>query len=479
MIPVPTHSIVLMSDSVTVLDELRYVAQIFRDVTGVSLEVRGPGETAESGLVIHYADQPPSSWRGIFIPRLSLTDRSNLVKLHCDGPLAMERVIHGSEILIYHTETVEVFADGVDLVAERIVFCFDLFQNAFLRLSCAAERRVERDGHSVSGYRPRHLPAEFYAKPAVNYLFELLLAALERLGPGISPRRISSTQILITHDIDAVRKTWLKGGKQAAFNLYNVARLVWKRRWVSAARLVRRNFDLLLGPNDFDQFYLWEEMGAALLEPTVFHVYVREPRLAARRSRTERWIDPDYDLVNDSNLRDSLLRMNSVGAALGLHGSYASFDDAERLAAQKRILEESCQVACVHIRQHWLRFSFERTWHAQEEAGFLFDTGFGFNDTVGFRSGLAHSHHPWDEKARRARAITIIPMIAMDATVFDYILLEPPDVDELLSRLVAETRKFGGCANFNWHTHGASRAYGWHRVLADLQLPRKEKSHAA
>jgi hypothetical protein len=151
-----------------------------------------------------------------------------------------------------------------------------------------------------------------------------------------------------------------------------------------------------------------------------------------------------------------------------LHGSYESSCDAEKLSEEKNRWEELIEVPCHYIRQHWLRFSFRDTWQTHEKCGFATDTGFGFNNQIGFRAWFAHPFHPWDEEKQKAHKIRVIPMVAMDSTVFDYLLLSETKAKSQLRSLFEETQKFGGQVNINWHTHGASRYFNWQHAYAGI-----------
>lgn len=472
----------LVTDDPTSVDWLSYVAQVFGEVTGLILAVHAAGHAASikisrgETIAIHYAARPPRGWSGVFIPRLMIGENSAAAEVICNGPLSRFSMIRGAAIPITHTSSRVLKEDGLIRSAEGVTLEFDLLQNAFLRLSCALERRSENPRKGSHGYLPSGFSLAELAKPIVNYLFELLCCALRGFVPAIALRSLPSGQVLSTHDIDAVHKTWLKGGKQVIMNLRNMVRCALKGRWPEAGRMFGRSVTLLFGRDDFDQLPFWEELGAALPALPLFHVYVRTRGNSRRKGWRAHAIDPDYDVVRDIGLRQQLRDLKRRGFGVGLHGSYDSFDDRELLAEEKRLLEDIIESPCEHIRQHWLHFSFQRTWRCQEEVGFAIDTGFGFNNAMGFRSGLAHPHHPWDEKNRKPHRIKIIPMVAMDATLFDYLLMAPEQARLALQELVRETRIFGGCVNINWHTHGASRAYNWHQDLLRFHPSRQENA---
>jgi len=113
-------------------------------------------------------------------------------------------------------------------------------------------------------------------------------------------------------------------------------------------------------------------------------------------------------------------------------------------------------------RQHWLRFSFGRTWKIQREAGFQLDTTLGFNDRPAFRNGAALMMNPWNEVSDSpVTGFSILPMVLMDSHLYDYQPYSEDQRKEAIRYWIEEIKSVGGEATVIWHQRVMSRDYGW------------------
>lgn len=445
--------------------KLRYTLEIFRDITGIELIPQLVNRNVASIPCVLYAPEKPSHFRGVFLPYLPEVDCSSEFPLTFCGPLTRDSKVHGSEITVYGSAVAQRNEGGYSSENGSIIFSFDLLKNCFLRLSCAKERQRKHAFHTDQSYVRNNCQRDAYLKPMVNYLFELFQLSLRVYWPNLAEIDTSRRQssLLLSHDIDALQRTYLKAIKQLVMNVSKIPRVFRCRNWERSQKLFSQTFSLFFGKDDFDQIERWTEIDRMGKAVPLFYVYVRSHKKGLRKKICSWIFDPQYDLAKDKGLQKRLRRLSETGVVFGLHGSYDSYNDGEALTREKKILEDTIGCAVKHVRQHWLRFSFRDTWRAQEEAGFQFDAGFGFNNQVGFRSWLAHSHRPWDEERQQAHKLFVVPLVAMDSTLFDYLCFSDSQVAQTLSSLLAEVQKFNGTTTINWHTHGASHHLQWHQ----------------
>ncbi|MEP7027546.1 MAG: polysaccharide deacetylase family protein [Candidatus Eisenbacteria bacterium] len=158
-----------------------------------------------------------------------------------------------------------------------------------------------------------------------------------------------------------------------------------------------------------------------------------------------------------------MARLAGRGFDVGLHGSYLSHRDGPDLARQREQIAAASGRPAEGTRQHFLRFDIARTWRAQEEAGFAYDSTLGYNEAIGFRAGIAAPFAPWDVAAGRPHRLLELPLTVMDGALFRTMSLDGPQAAARVRAHLAEVEEAGGLAVLLWHPNGAhERAFpGW------------------
>jgi hypothetical protein len=279
------------------------------------------------------------------------------------------------------------------------------------------------------------------------------------LGP------LPKAEIRLTHDVDAVTKTGAIRLKQAAFNAFNcmrsLGRLQIHRFFESLAKACR-----FLGSTDdywcFEQIRKMErEQGRS----STFNFYAGKP--GPQRTPRERLMDPAYD-IHEHRLREELATLRNGGWEVGLHPSYDAWADKQRFLAEKQNLERATGADVTTCRQHWLRFSFEKTWQMQAACKIVEDTTLGFNDRPGFRNSAALTWHPWDPARKQPMGIKATPMVLMDSHLYDYKPLSTRGRTREIAKWLYEVKSVGGQVTVIWHQRVFSQDYGWRSGYAQL-----------
>ncbi len=356
----------------------------------------------------------------------------------------------------------EACAAGGDCDWERV----DWWLAAFLLLEAWHERAWESEQgpvHSYSG-RLEGWDSFVWQHAWVNRIALFLRAwALQRsdaqsLGP------LPRTQVCITHDVDAVRKTVAIRLKQSAFIAFNALRLAAAGRVGEAWRRARHAARFLLTPGDWSA-----TLSDTLAMEQAAGVRSRLHVFAGRRGPSlRRWLfDPGYTL-NAPALQVVWAEAARGGWVVGLHGSFDSWGAAPVLHAERERLGTASHVPVRTCRQHWLRFSWQRTWAAQEEAGLQEDTTLMFNDRPGWRNSAALAWRPWDAGRGQAHELKALPTVVMDSHLYDYLPLSAAERSAALCKWLDELVAVRGQAAVLWHPHTLSSDYGWREGFAEL-----------
>lgn len=333
---------------------------------------------------------------------------------------------------------------------------------AFWYLNGSAERAHEAAHgpvHSYS-YKLAGWPRRMWDRAWVNRIALFLRRWAARqahaneadlLGPLPQP------EILITHDVDAVRKTWSIRGKQSAFHVFNGARRMSAGDFRGAVAKLGSAARFMLSQADYWRFDELAEMERAAGVVPAFMVYGRAP---SHRKGKLRLLDPDYDVMENA-VADRLRALAQQGCVVGLHPSFDSWENSAAMQEERLRVERACAAPVTSCRQHWLKFSWARTWCAQQQAGLKLDMTLGFNDRPGFRNGAALRFSPWDEARGAPLTIESVPLVLMDSQLYDYAEMDDAARAAVIQRWIGEVVEVRGTASVVWHPHTLSSDYGW------------------
>ena len=270
-------------------------------------------------------------------------------------------------------------------------------------------------------------------------------------------------QIHLTHDVDALAKTLPIRLKQSSFNLLNAARCLRHGQYRHMVGRLLHASSFLFSWDDwwtFTQLQKWEA-DAGIRATFYFH--------ADRRLKTlKNWLfDPSYDLAAPK--QSALLRhLVSEGHRIGLHPSFDTWQDYLQIAAQRAWVEESAGVSITQCRQHWLRFSWQYTWAAQQSAGLKYDSTLMFNDRHGFRNSSALCWAPWHPHGDSSHDIYALPTVFMDSHFYDYQSISPALRNQTIRNYIEECNIVSGEVALLWHPHTLSKDFGWSDGFRDL-----------
>jgi hypothetical protein len=263
----------------------------------------------------------------------------------------------------------------------------------------------------------------------------------------------------MTHDLDAVAKTFAIRSKQTAFTAVNILRLLGRGEVSQARRRAARCVRFAASTPSYN--LLRQATDLANGGRGVIYVFAGGSRTTVAR----RLIDPSYSLTPDV-VRD-LMSLARDGWIIGLHPSIDAWKDPESMRQARTRLEAALGTPVRDCRQHWLRFGWSGTWAAQQEAGFLRDSTLGFNDRPGFRTAAALEYQPL-VGPRDSGLLTTTPMVLMDSHLYDYRLVADEQRLSAMSTWTQEVQAVGGTAAVLWHPHTLAPDYGWEPGLRQL-----------
>ena len=276
---------------------------------------------------------------------------------------------------------------------------------------------------------------------------------------GTPPR----SQLLLSHDVDAVCKTHPIRIKQSIFHFFNSLVLLFRFRIIESVRRLSKGFKFLFSNEDWWVFDKLLKIEKAAGISAVYHFYSDQ-----RQKTFKRWLmDPGYNIKSE-RLKSLLNELKDAGHEVGLHPTYDSWNDSELIEDQKKTLEKSLGSEVINCRQHWLRFSWKDTWLHQARSGLRQDSTLMFNDRSGFRNSCATNWKPWNQLENKTHSIACTTSVIMDSHLFDYNEFNKIERNDHLRFWIMECKEVGGKTSILWHPHSLSKGYGWLEGFKDL-----------
>lgn len=288
----------------------------------------------------------------------------------------------------------------------------------------------------------------FLDRPIINEYLEILWWSLKRLCPQLH-RRQRNYEFVLSHDVD-----WPLGVYNRT--LFQVAKStvgdVIKRKDVGLAlRRLYSAFFVRSGNLDADL----NNMFNVIMNISEQHGLKSSFYFIVDHSDGE--IDGNYSLEHPW-IRSLLRRIHRRGHEIGLHPSYNTFRDKNRIRQQfESLLYHMKSEGIGQIewggRQHYLRWEAPVTWQAWEEAGLAYDCTLSFADHAGFRCGVCYEYSVYNLYTRQALHLRERPLIAMEGSLLEseYMGLTAEKTLHHLRKLREQCQRFEGQFSLLWH----------------------------
>jgi hypothetical protein len=349
-------------------------------------------------------------------------------------------------------------ADGTAIAFERT----DWLGAAFWYLNGSAERAFETLHGPIHSYsfRLKGWDTRMWDRAWANRIALFLRRCAARIQPlpeHILLGELPQAEFMLTHDVDAVYKSWSIRVKQSAFHGFNAVRSLMRGRVHESMRKLGAAWRFATRGGAL--WYFNELVALERRQGLRSHFFVYGGASRARAFKL-RLLDPSYDCA-EPGIAQVLRTLSGDGFSIGLHQSFDSWNNAGRMLEEKACVERAAGAVVTACRQHWLRFSWQHTWESQQAAGLTLDATLGFNDRPGFRNGAALRFHPWRAADGVDLAVESVPMVLMDSHLYDYADLTNEMRERETQRWLDEVRAVGGVASVNWHQHVLGPDYGW------------------
>jgi hypothetical protein len=322
---------------------------------------------------------------------------------------------------------------------------FDLFAASFFLVSRYEEYLPHiRDEHGrflASGSEA--FKNGFLRKPLVNIWLLYLSTLLNSKFPGLKQKH-SSFSFELSIDIDAAYAYKHKGLTRAAGGFLNS---IQNKNVKELSERIRVLLNRQKDP--FDTFEYLFQLQAKYKLKLIYFILMADygPR--------------DKNLPVNNRQFHKIIKLLADYADVGIHPSYASYNDAEKMKIEIARLSKLLHQDITKSRQHFLRLEFPITYRNLINNDILEDYTMGYAEEPGFRASICTPYYYYDLDMDMETHLKIHPFAIMDGTLNDYMRLTPLQAIDVLESLIAETRSVNGTFMPLWHNHSLSDQNEW------------------
>lgn len=147
--------------------------------------------------------------------------------------------------------------------------------------------------------------------------------------------------------------------------------------------------------------------------------------------------------INDPAITWIMRELATSGWEVGIHGSYESYNDQDRFAWEKSILEDCLGQQVIGGRQHFLNLDRPDSWRVHRDCGLKYDASLGSSTEYGFT-------HGYDVKRPFNDDFLVFPLTIMEVALVQgeqSIKTAKQEVD----RIIEEAARHGAIMTVLWH----------------------------
>ena len=169
----------------------------------------------------------------------------------------------------------------------------------------------------------------------------------------------------------------------------------------------------------------------------------------------------DKNISYNSKKFQSLVKYIFDYNKVGIHPSWGSNKNPDKLSEEVRRLEEMIHSEVIRSRQHFLRLDLPFTYRRLIDLGIKEDYSMGFASQVGFRAGTSLSFYFYDLDIEVETTLLIHPFAVMDGTLNEYMELPIDDAQHLMKELIDKVKSVNGTFISLWHNETLSDMNHW------------------
>ena len=337
----------------------------------------------------------------------------------------------------------------------------DIIASTFFLISRYEEviRRDERDQHGrFPGISSLPFRAGFLHRPVVDEYGKLLRKLLKETGIDIREPEEKFRKIYLTHDVDQLahyRNFRGMGGAISRFfkNPYQALKAV----------------QTFAGGIQNDPWFTfpWFFELAEELKTENSGVEI-ENIIFIKTGGGDLMTDKPLHDIRDKDFSRLFALCKQFGVKIGLHPSYQAGLEPDKIANEKKILDETIDQHTSYSRNHFLSNREPEDMQELIEVGFTDDFTMAYADRAGFRLGTCRAVKWINPLTLQLTNLTLHPLILMDSTLSDdrYMKLRTDEAFSFSKKMIDLVKKYNGDLVLLWHNTTVEKHNGqYHRDL--------------
>lgn len=179
----------------------------------------------------------------------------------------------------------------------------------------------------------------------------------------------------------------------------------------------------------------------------------------------------DKNISAGNSKFQSLIKHVADYSDVGLHPSYFTMRDFEKLKKEKKKLEHIINQPVTKSRQHFLRFELPETFQNLVDLEIEQEYSMGYASNYGFRAGTCTPFYFYDIQHEIQTPLKLFPFAVMDVTLKDYLQYSNKKAFQIMIQLAEEVKKVNGTfitLNHNETFNPYGRFKGWKSIYERL-----------
>ncbi len=175
----------------------------------------------------------------------------------------------------------------------------------------------------------------------------------------------------------------------------------------------------------------------------------------------------DKNILSSKNVMQDLIREHSDRYSIGIHPSWQSGDDPDKLKFEILKLGHISGKQILFSRQHFIRFTLPYTYRLLIDSGIKSDFSMGYGSINGFRASVASSFYWYDLEKEEQTKLLLYPFCFMEANSFFEQKFSPLQAFDELQHYYNVVKSVEGKLITIWHNTflGTDKLYnGWREI---------------